>query len=519
MTTRRAFLTNAARLAGGLIIASCAAGPTTGPAQTASGPKRGGELVVADVSDLLSFDPAFMPRTSGRRIGRMIYDPLIDIDPKGNVIPVLAESWETPDPVSIVLHLRKGVKFHDGLAFDAEAVKFHFDRHLDPKTASFRRADLLALDKVTVVNSSTVRLTLKAPHQGFLSGLFDRPGFILSPNAVGKNRDDISFKPAGTGPFRYVDYVRDDHTTVERNPDYWMKDRPYVDRIKHRVIPTNATRLVELRSGGVDIAEEVPYQDVSRLRSMKEVVLSEGQGARYEFLRWNVASPYGKSKEFRQALNYIIDRDAIHASVYFSTGGVGFDPFLPGTPYYDANYKPFKRDLAKAKELLAKADVPKPMRFTLYRTGDDVVVNQVAQILQENYREAGVTMDIVFEEGAASQARDERGDYTMLISWWGTRPDPSHYLPNLHLSTTTYYRFKPSVMQDPVIDKLLNDAQQDPSPEKRRALYRQFAERVNENADHVYYHNGSDFKGLSPRVKGFIHMNDFIVRYKDLWLD
>ena len=176
-TTRRTFLTNTARLAGGLLIASCAPGGSPAPGQaTSSAPKRGGELVIADVSDPQTFDPAFMPVTSGRRLGRMIYDPLVDIDPKGNVIPVLAEKWEYSDPKTLVLSLRKG-------------VKFHFERHLDPKTGSFRRADLLSLDKVTIADSHTVRLQLKTADQAFLAGLFDRPGFILSPNATGKNRD------------------------------------------------------------------------------------------------------------------------------------------------------------------------------------------------------------------------------------------------------------------------------------------------------------------------------------------
>jgi peptide/nickel transport system substrate-binding protein len=520
VVSRRAFLVIAARLAGGIALATCAPGPAQPAGGTkASGPRRGGELVVADTADPMTFDTAFMPGTPGRRVGRMLYDPLVDIDPQGNVIPVLAESWEQPDPSTYVLHLRKGVKFHDGLPFDAEAVKFHFDRHLDPKVGSFRRADLLALDKVTVVDANTVSLKLRGPDQSFLSGLFDRPGFILSPNAVAKNRDDVSFKPAGTGPFRFVEYTNGDHTIVERNPDYWMPDRPFVDRIRHRVVPTNATREIELRAGGVHVAEEMPYQDIAKLKTMPEIVLSEGKGARYEYFKVNVASAYGKSKEFRQAINWLLDREAIHRSVYFETGVIGFDPFLPGTKFYDPAYKPFTRDIGKAKELLARADVPRPIKFTVYPTGQDPVVSNVAQIVQANFAELDVTMEIQNEQGAAATARQDRGDYTFSIGWWGTRPDPGHYLGNLHLSTTTYYRFTPSIMKDVEIDRLLNAAQIETDEKKRYQQYRQFAQRLNENADYIYYHDGSDFKGLSPRVKGFVHMNDFIVRYKDLWLE
>lgn len=233
MTTRRAFLGNAARLAGGLAIAACAPAPTgpSGPAAGTASPaaaaaKRGGELIIGDSSNPTSFDPAFMPTVGGRRITKMIYDTLIDIDDKGEIYPVLAESWDTPDPTTYVLHLKKGVKFHDGLAFNAEAVKFHFDRHLDPKTGSFRRGELGSLDKVTVIDDSTVSLKLKAPDQAFLTSLFDRPGAILSPNAVGKDRDDVSFTPAGTGPWKVTSFEMGDHVVVDRNPDYWDKERP-----------------------------------------------------------------------------------------------------------------------------------------------------------------------------------------------------------------------------------------------------------------------------------------------------
>jgi peptide/nickel transport system substrate-binding protein len=524
-TTRRQFIGAAARIAGGLLIASCAPSTGGGPTASAAGgsaasaPKRGGELVLADSGTSPTMDPAFSGHTTGRRLYRMIYDPLIDLDEKGNIIPMLAESWETPDPTTIVLKLRKGVTFHDGSTFDAQAVKFHFDRHLDPKTGSLRRSELLALDSATIVDSYTVRLKLKAADQSFLSTLFDRPGMILSPNAIAKNRDDVSLKPIGTGPFKLVEHVADDHTTVERNTAYWMKDRPYLDRIIQKAIPTDATRTIEVRSGGAHIAELVPYQDVERLKNDTQIRIEAIPGSRYYYVVWNVASPYGKSKEFRQALNYIIDRDAIGKAVFYGNGEPAFAPFMAGTPFHDASYKPFTRDLNKAKALLEKADVPKPFKFTRYMAGDDPVHVKINQILQENFREVGVTMDIAFEEGAAETARQTRGDFTFVTSNWGTRPDPGQYIGVLHLSTTTQRRFAPGIMKDPEVDRLINAAQVEADLTKRKALYRQLTERINDNADNAFIWHAPDVKAFSPKVKGFVPMNDFIVRFKDLWLD
>src|SRR5438093_9308735 len=238
MSTRRSFLIATIRAAGGLVIAAGAPATTPGAlSPSAASAKRGGTLISADTGDPTSLDPAFTPATAGSRIGRMIYDQLIDIDAKGNPIPALAERWDTLDPATYVLHLRKGVKFHDGTTFDAEAVKFNLDRHLDPKTKSLRRGELQTIANVDVVDSSTVKIRLRGPDVGFLVSLWDRPGYMLSPTAVKAKGDAFGTSPIGTGPFKFVEYVQNDHTTVERNSEYWMPDRPYVERIIHRVTP------------------------------------------------------------------------------------------------------------------------------------------------------------------------------------------------------------------------------------------------------------------------------------------
>jgi peptide/nickel transport system substrate-binding protein len=478
-------------------------------------PVPGGTLTTAIEDDPITLDPAFTASPPGRRVGRAIFDPLVDLNEQGELVPMLAESWEQPDDRTYVLNLRQGVAFHDGTPFDAEAVKFHFDRHLDEANESLRRGELLSVDSVEILDPYRVRVNLGAPFAPFLYTLFDWSGFIVSPTAVASLGDEFGVKPVGTGPFQIAEYTRNQRTVVTRNGNYWDPTRPHLDEIIFLPIQSDSSRLIELRSGGVQIAEDMPYQDIERLRSMPEIVLSEKPGFRFEFLAFQTArEPLSASKPFRQALNWTLDREAIHQSVYFGTGGIGYDPFLPGTAFYDADYAPFTRDLDRARQLLDEANASSAA-FTVY-VGPDPVVQKIAQIVQANYAEVGVAMNLQNEDPTSSTSRMIDGDFDLFIGrWWGYRPDPDQYLSTLlHSSGSNNY----SSYANPEVDRLLDEARANSVLEERIALYRQVSPIVNDDAPNIYYHTGSNFKGLALNVDGFVHMQDSIVRYADIWL-
>ncbi|MDE3111705.1 MAG: hypothetical protein KGN00_09740 [Chloroflexota bacterium] len=526
--SRRSFLANSLRVAGGLALASCApAGPAASSAapsgSVTGGATRGGTLVYADWADATTLDPAFMKNQSGRRPGKAIFDSLVEIDAKGNVIPVLAESWDVPDPKTYVLHLRQGVKFHDGTPFDAEAVKFNMDRYMSPKTKSLHASELEGVAGVDVVDAHTVKFRLKEPSAAFLPLVYDWNGFIGSPTAIQKWGDnDYGLHPVGAGPFKFVEHQDAVHTVVERNPDYWRKDRPYLDRIEFKPILNDATREVEVRSGTSHIADAVPFQDVAKLKTMNEIVLVDVPGARLYLPYFQPEeSPYGKSLEFRQALNWLIDREAIWNTVFFKTGSIGYDPFFPGTPFYDPSYKPFTRDVNKAKALLDQAyknGIPSPSRFTMYADSEPVT-QKLCQIVQANYAEVGITVDLQNEEGAAKVARENGGNWVFelnSLSWIGYRPDPAQYLARYWRSTTNYLKWP---MKDAEMDRLVDAGAVELDAKKRVTIYRQLAARINAVASNVFFENGADIKALSPKVKGFVPHPDQVVRFTDMWLE
>jgi peptide/nickel transport system substrate-binding protein len=301
-----------------------------------------------------------------------------------------------------------------------------------------------------------------------------------------------------------------------------MKDRPYLDQIVFKPVLADATREVEVRSGTSHIGDAMPFQDVEKLRTMSEVVLVEVPGAKVYLPYFQPEqSPYGKNLEFRQALNWIIDREAIWNSVFFKTGSIGYDPFLPGTPFYDPSYKPFTRDLNKAKALLEaayKSGVPSPAKFTLY-TDSEPVSQKLCQVVQANYADVGVTVDIQTETGAAATARTTRGEFVFILnsnSWVGYRPDPSQYVARYWRSSTNYIKWP---LKDAENDRLIDAGVAENDVAKRRTIYRQLAERINTLAPTIFFAYGPDLKVFSPKVKGFIPHPDQVTRFRDMWLE
>lgn len=523
MRTRRTFVKGGVGLAGGIATANKSPWSTgffASAAAAQGAPKPGGTLNVVIGGTITTFDTSNINFYEERKALRLLYDPLIALGDDGQPLAErsLAERWEFTDPLTFVLHLRQGVKFHDGTPFDAEAVKFNLDRHLDPEIASTARSELTPVDRVEVVDPSTVKIILKFPTVAFDVTLFDRSGYQISPTAWEQyGKESFGSHAIGTGPFKLVELLPGERATFERNPDYWASPMPYLDQVVFRIVPNDATRLIELQSGGAQIAEGLPYQDIERIKQMPEVVLQD-QLFRMEFLRWNVDSEFGKSKEFRQAFQWALDREAIQRTVYFNTGQIGYAPYFPGTPFYDESYKPFTRDLDKAQALLDQSGLPSPIRFTFY-VGEDPVAEREAQIYQSNLSDIGVTIDIQKEQDAAANARLDSGDYNVSSNWWGWRPDPYFYMPIFKSDGASFSYFQPGQWKDPTFDQLVDDAAAEADLETRKELYQEAAELLNEGAAWVFYRFGPIYVGSAPNVRDFTDPRSTIVDYAKVWLE
>jgi peptide/nickel transport system substrate-binding protein len=307
---------------------------------------------------------------------------------------------------------------------------------------------------------------------------------------------------------------------LERNADYWDSGKPYVDSLKVRVIPVDETRLTELQAGGTHIAQDAPPQDIQRLSSASTVKLDRRLGGRFSIWFWNIGhSPYADNDQFRQAVNWALDRPGILQANFFGTGRLNFAPFHAGTPFDDPNYQPFQRDLDKAKQLMEQAranGLPSPASFTIY-TGPSGVYPKLVQIVQSNLADIGVTVDIQQETEAAYNTRIGQNDWHWYIygGSWSWRPDPSQYLRNLFHSQSTYSLAR--VYKDSQVDTLIEQAEQEFSTDKRKTLYSQLSDRLNQIGSSVFAYQEETFVALVPNLNGWVLRADGKHHFQDMW--
>jgi len=318
-----------------------------------------------------------------------IYDTLVRRDATLNLKPGLALSWRAVDATTWEFKLRHGVKFHDGEPFNADAVKFSFDRMLDPKLHWAGAGSLRLVKAVTAVNDDTVRFATSEPWPS-MPRFLGYYGMVVPPGYLKQNGDDALIRhPVGTGPYRFVRWVKDDRVELEANPDYWG-GRPRISRAVIRVIPTDAPRVAELLAGSVQLANLLPPELFSPIQISSKTKLVVGKSLSVFFVIYNLVN-VSKDKPLadprvRQALNYAIDRAAILKSVMHSVGAPVATFCTDVMEACDGSVPAFTYDPNKARALLREAGYANGFDFTISGTsgtypGDRDIVQALADQL------------------------------------------------------------------------------------------------------------------------------------------
>jgi peptide/nickel transport system substrate-binding protein len=371
-----------------LRIAACAAAALLAMLPSCAGAQPQGELRVAIPWTPENLDPTMNLSSIRAVVGVTMFDSLVGRDADNRIVPQLAESWRLVDDTTWQLKLRRGVVFHDGEPFNAEAVRFTFQRVLDPEQKSPNRANMAEIARVDVIDDYTVNLVTRQPYAPLINRLLDFP--IVPPRyAAEKGNQGMALRPVGTGPYRFVELVKDDRLVVEAFDRHW-RGAPRIRRVVYKPIPEPFTRAAALRNNDLDLITTIPPNLARELEGVGGIRAQRVPSTWIIYLGLNAFKKPLSDVRVRQAVNYATDVDAIVKNVLEGNGRRLEGPLTPQMFGYDASVKGYPHDPARARKLLAEAGYPDGLEITLESpAGRYQGDKEIAEALGGQWQKAG----------------------------------------------------------------------------------------------------------------------------------
>jgi peptide/nickel transport system substrate-binding protein len=501
MTSRRTFHRAA--------VAS-AATALAGPVFAQPKPRSGGTITYAAGAATQTLDPQFITDVQTFRAVGTMYEALTKQDENGKVGPGLALSWTiSPDKRTWTFKLRPGVTFHDGTPFNAQAVKFTYDRILNPATGSPRRSTLEMVESTAVVDDLTFRLTTKQPFAPLLAQLSAYNVYILSPAHVAKEGANFSKTASGTGPFRLQSWQQGEKLTVVRNDKYWG-EKARLDSIVFSVVPEDSARTLLLLSGQADVISEVPNVMVKRLGSLDAVRMLRKPGYRTIYLGMNLAVPPFNDIRVRQAIGYALNKPALLQGVLSGIGTMGGSlesSVIDGTA---KELPPYPFDLAKAKKLLAEAGFPNGFSTEfLVTTGRYNMDRQLGEAIQGQLAAVGIEAKIQAPEFGAYLAALTKGKVPMFLGGKGSPTgdmDFTQALLNGSAGKMNYFNFK-----NADVDRLIQQQRVTVDPKERNRLLNELQTIIYREEPHITLYYEDQLWATRANVHDVkVYVNEFV---------
>ncbi len=528
--TRRAFL----RRLGAAALASAAAGVFPGPA-AARPPRRGGTLKVAWLDRVDTLDPHLTAAPGAIKVQSNIYNGILKVDYDGKrvrFIPDLAEKWEMPDPVTHIFTLRRGVKFHTGEEFTAEDVKWNQERLADKQVGSPHGWKLASLDRIQILDKHKVKITFAKPYQ-FLpvawTGATGQAGTIVSRRAVEKRGRAYGRNPVGTGPFRFVEWVENDRIVLERHREYFEmgadgRRLPYLDKVTILLFREPFTAVGAMMTGDIDGMSTCPIPYVTMQRNNPNLTVYGQVEGNVTYLGMNTRRPPFDDKALRQAVSFAIERTPIIKQVYFGEAIQACGAISPPmTDFYNPTLCASKKgqyfDLEKARALRAKSKVQGEIEVeymtTAGSTGSAGAGTRVAELIQPMLAKIGITARILLYDQATWQKKRNTGDFLMYDGGGRADLDPDETLfPAWHSGQPWNF----VGYSNPEFDRLVTEAQFEPSLPKRKVLYEKAVLILAEDAPCAFLAHLKEFKVLSKRVKNFQYVPADLMNFHTVWV-
>ncbi len=473
-----------------------------GPAAAATGPSR---AVIGLNSDARSLDPVLMMDATTTRVLRHLYDALFFRDRSMKVVPELAESYDFDDNLTWTIRLRKGVTFHNGEPFNAEAVKTTFEFVLNPKNKAITRTLIDRIEKIEIVDDYTVKLITKEPFITLPENLIEV--FIAPPKLVKeKGMASLSANPVGTGPYRLKSWAKDRELVLVKNEKYF-KGVPAIDEVVVKVIPEVGPRIAALVVGEVDLIPDVAPHLIAQVNGSGRAKVKGIPGRRIIFIALdNVNAGPMQDVRVRQAMNYGVNVDEIIRTIMEGQATRTPGPLIPINSGFDATLKPYPYNPEKAKQLLKEAGYEKGLKLTLHACqGRYLKDKEYAQAVAAQLAKIGVTVQVKFYEW---------GNYLQHLT---TRPLPNgkhgNVLSDFHLNGRSDRELEGGIMyawfksgasyvafNDPEIDADLDAAIKIVNRKKRKEALNKLQRQIQQAAPWIFLWEQHDLYGVSDRL-------------------
>ncbi len=466
------------------------------------------DLVVGIPANLTGLDPADLNDNASQSAARLMFEGLYNLDEHMKLQPQLAESYEaTEDAKEFTFHLRKGITFHDGTPFNAEAVKFSFDRAGNPENHLKRQSLYVMIDHTDVVDNYTVRVVLKYPFGAFVNDIAHPGALIVSPRAVQQYGKEVTRHPSGTGPYEFVSWTADT-LKLKKNEHYWQPGLPKIDSITYRSVPENGARIAMLQAGEAQFIYPVPPELIASLQTSPTIQVFDEPSifTRYIALN-NMRKPFNDVR-VRQALNYAVNKEAF-IKVVFNGHADPMDSPVPALlPFYKKQGF-YAYDPAKAKTLLAEAGYPNGFESTL--TGSsDTLAQRGMQFIQQQLAAVGVKINVEPLEAGVLTAKlfnvqkPEDATIIMFYGGWSSSTGDADWGMRPMLYTKSF----PPVLanfawySNPTTDAAIEAGLATTDPAKRTDAYAKAQEQVWKDAPWIFLDVDHNLAAYAKKLHG-----------------
>ncbi|HSB68933.1 MAG TPA: glutathione ABC transporter substrate-binding protein [Candidatus Methylomirabilis sp.] len=480
-------------------------------------------ITIAQYADAVSLDPQHTNDNASYSIEKPMLEGLIGFNEKMEQIPQLAERWDaSPDARVYTFHLRKGVKFHDGTPFNAAAVKANFDRVRNPDNKLRRYTLYKIISQIDVIDDSTVRFTLSEPFGAMIATFAHPAGGINSPAAVQKYGADYGKNPVGTGPYKFQEWVPNDHITMVKNPDYWDKaNAAKVDKIIVKPVPEEGTRIAMLQKGDAQFINFVPYIQAETVKADRNLSLASTEAIYTFWVAMNAQKKPFSDVRVRQAMNYAIDKEAVIKAVLRGQGKPADSPLAPRVWGY-TSVKTYPHDLAKAKALLAEAGYPTGFKAVL-RGGVQTDAKDAMVAIQGQLKQVGVEVEVLALPAAALSAErfkplEENKGEMDFAGWspstgdadWGIRPllTKDNWPPT---------NFTIGFYTNPKVEEAIKAGLQTADPAKRKVAYAEAQRVIMDDCPWIFLWVNNLLGGSRANVGGISLQPDAIGFYRSVY--